>query len=138
MDRLQSARRSVRACRRFPPIAIGAGFIAAVALPGPGAAQNVTDLQREVAQMRATYEAELKRLRQDYDARLRRLETRLKEAGRKPPVAPAAPVAIVAPPAAAPVAPAYRQSRPHRRRFWRRRRCRPFPDLAVSRSTKPR
>ena len=102
MDRLQSAHRVWRVCHHLRPAAAGAGFTAAVALSLPAAAQNMADLQREVAQMRVQYEAELKRLRQDYDARLRRLEARLKAAERKPVAAPAAPVAAVAPPLAAP------------------------------------
>ena len=87
MDRLQRACCASRARRRQWPAAVGAGLIAAIGCSLPAAAQDISEFQRELKQMRQQYEAELNRMRRDYDARLSRLENRLKAAERKPNVA---------------------------------------------------
>ena len=81
MNRLRHAR---LAARRHWPVAISAGVIATIGFSLPGAAQNLTDVQRELTEMRRHYDAELKRLQRDYDARIRRLEAQLKAAEKKP------------------------------------------------------
>lgn len=83
MDRLQQARCALRARHRQWPASIGAGLMAAISCSLPAAAQEVSEVQRELKQMRQQYEAELNRLRRDYDTRLSRLETRLKAAENK-------------------------------------------------------
>src|SRR5689334_25416768 len=90
MNRLRHAR---LAARRHWPVAISAGVIATIGFSLPGAAQNLTDVQRELTEMRRHYDAELKRLQRDYDARIRRLEAQLKAAEKKPITAAAAPPA---------------------------------------------
>jgi len=90
MDRLRTARRALGMRRHFWPAALGAGVIAGIGFPHSGAAQDASDLRREMTQMRQQYDAALKQIRRDYDARLRRLEARLKEADTKPAAAPAA------------------------------------------------
>jgi hypothetical protein len=81
MNRLRHTR---LAARRRWPVAISAGVIATIGFSLPGAAQNLTDVQRELTEMRRHYDAELKRLQRDYDARIRRLEAQLKAAEKKP------------------------------------------------------
>jgi hypothetical protein len=117
MVRQHMPRASARERHRHWPAAVGAGMVAAIALPLPAAAQNMADIQRELAEMRRHYDAELKRLQRDYDARIKRLETQLKTARSRPspaPVGPAeasvGPVATGVPPSpplvlAAPAAP---------------------------------
>ena len=85
MNRLLAAGRDTCAGRRTWPAAFGAGLTAVLAVPVPASSQTVSDVQRELNQMKQQYEAELRRMRQDYDARLRRLETRLKAAESHPP-----------------------------------------------------
>ena len=114
MFRQHRPRASAREGYRHWPAALGAGMIAAIALPLPlpAAAQNMAELQRELAEMRRHYDAGLKRLQRDYDSRIRRLETQLKAAQKAPspsaPVGPAegsfGPVATAVPPPAPPLA----------------------------------
>jgi hypothetical protein len=84
MDRLHRACCASRAQHRPWPAAVGAGLIAAISCSLPAAAQDMSEFQRELKQMRQQYEAELNRMRRDYDARLSRLEARLKSAESKP------------------------------------------------------
>ena len=106
MNRLLAAGRDTCAGRRTWPAAFGAGLTAVLAVPVPASSQTVSDVQRELNQMKQQYEAELRRMRQDYDARLRRLETRLKAAESHPPAtAKAVPATKEVPVAAADTAP---------------------------------
>src|SRR5436190_7478720 len=112
MVRQHVPRAMERGRHRHWPAALGAGVVAAIALPLPGSAQSIADVQRELTEMRRHYDGELKRLQRDYDARIRRLETQLKAAQGKPPAAPVPPppgapvepvaTAVSPPPAAAP------------------------------------
>ena len=108
MHRLPRARRASRADRRQWHATVGAGLIAAIGCSLPAAAQDISEFQRELKEMRQQYQAELNRMRHDYDARLSRLEARLKAAEHKPGIArieKAAPdQPSVAPPAEAAVA----------------------------------
>jgi hypothetical protein len=112
MDRLYRACCASRAQHRSWPAAVGAGLIAAISCSLPAAAQDISEFQRELKQMRQQYEAELNRMRRDYDARLSRLESRLKAAEGKPSAARTErtaagqpPIAAAAPSPAAPIAP---------------------------------
>src|SRR5690242_12201998 len=84
MDRIRNAPGASRARRRQWPAALAAGVVATIGFVSSGAAQNVADVQRELAEMRRHYDAELKRLQRDYDGRIRRLEAQLKTAQSKP------------------------------------------------------
>src|SRR5712691_9230914 len=105
MDRLQQARCALRPHHRQWPASVGAGLIAAISCSLPAAAQEVSEVHRELKQMRQQYEAELSRMRRDYDARLSRLEARLKAAERKPAVAPVPPPETLVGPVATAVPP---------------------------------
>jgi hypothetical protein len=105
MNRLLAADRDACAGRRTWPAAFGASLTAALAVPVPASSQTVSDVQRELTQMKQQYEAELRHIRQDYDARLRRLEARLKAAESRPPAATPATAAPVAAISTAPPAP---------------------------------
>jgi len=97
MNRLRHARLAVR---RHWPVAISAGLIAVIVFSLPGAAQNLTDVQRELTEMRRHYDAELKRLQRNYNARIQRLEAQLK-AAEKTPIGAVAAQPANPPPAAA-------------------------------------
>src|SRR5437763_1179071 len=96
-------RRERRGRLRYLSTAAGAGLIAALGVSSPAAAEDVSDLRRELKEMQRHYDAELKRLQSNYEARLRRLESQLK-AEAKPsvavpaPEAPPGPIATAAPP----------------------------------------
>src|SRR5436190_7061561 len=104
MVRQHVPRAMERGRHRHWPAALGAGVVAAIALPLPGSAQSIADVQRELTEMRRHYDAELKRLQRDYDARIRRLEAQLKLAEKKP-------VPATASSATAPAEPARTQAR---------------------------
>src|SRR5437763_1323958 len=89
-------RREARARLRYLSTAAGAGLIAALGVSSPAAAEDVSDLRRELKEMQRHYDAELKRLQSKYEARLRHLESRLK-ADAKPSVAVPAPEALPGP-----------------------------------------
>src|SRR5437763_10145584 len=111
-------RRERRGRLRYLSTAAGAGLIAALGVSSPAAAEDVSDLRRELKDMQRHYDAELKRLQSKYEARLRHLESRLK-ADAKPsvtvtaPEAAPGPAAMAAPPPPAPgTRPAFPLPRP--------------------------
>src|SRR5205085_4690277 len=89
-------RRESRARPRYFSTAVGAGLIAALGVSSPAAAEDVSDLRRELKEMQRHYDAELKRLQSKYEARLRHLESRL-NGEAKPSVAVPAPEALPGP-----------------------------------------
>ncbi len=93
MNRFLAAGRDVCAGRSIWPAAFGAGLTAVLTVPAPASSQTLSDVQRDLKQMKQQYESELRRMKQDYDARLRRLESRLKAAESRPPAPAKATVA---------------------------------------------